>query len=142
MIVWLFSSSMFTWNKNFASVCSNRGEVSARFIVMKFLHIIVILFLHWCHLPCEMKSHHGVMRWNFIPGLKFPNTQCFAKILKHFRKSLRLGCLTGFWMRLCYVRAIYLFHWSISTKYLTVFSPNAGKYGPGKTPYLDTFCAV
>ena len=22
------------------------------------------------------------------------------------------------------------------------FSPNAGKYGPGKTPYLDTFHAV
>ena len=26
--------------------------------------------------------------------------------------------------------------------YLSVFSPNAGKYGPGKTPYLDTFHAV
>ena len=24
----------------------------------------------------------------------------------------------------------------------SVFSPNAGKYGPGKTPYLDTFHAV
>ena len=28
------------------------------------------------------------------------------------------------------------------TKYLSVFSPNAGKYGPEKTPYLDTFHAV
>ena len=26
--------------------------------------------------------------------------------------------------------------------YLTVFSLNAGKYGPEKTPYLDTFHAV
>ena len=26
--------------------------------------------------------------------------------------------------------------------YLSVFSPNAGKYGPEKTPYLDTFQAV
>ena len=25
------------------------------------------------------------------------------------------------------------------TEYLSVFSPNAGKYGPDKTPYLDTF---
>ena len=25
------------------------------------------------------------------------------------------------------------------TSYLSVFSPNAGKYGPEKTPYLDTF---
>ena len=26
--------------------------------------------------------------------------------------------------------------------YLSVFSPNVGKYGPEKTPYLDTFHAV
>ena len=29
-----------------------------------------------------------------------------------------------------------------STPYLSVFSPNAGKYGPEKTPYLDTFHAL
>ena len=28
------------------------------------------------------------------------------------------------------------------TPYLAVFSPNVGKYGPEKTPYLDTFHAV
>ena len=28
------------------------------------------------------------------------------------------------------------------TEYLSVFSPNAGKYGPEKTPYLDTFHVV
>ena len=28
------------------------------------------------------------------------------------------------------------------TPYLSVFSPNAGEYGPEKTPYLDTFHAV
>ena len=28
------------------------------------------------------------------------------------------------------------------TKYLSVFSPNARKYGPKKTPYLDTFHKV
>ena len=27
----------------------------------------------------------------------------------------------------------------VSTKYLFVFSPNVGKYGPEKTPYLDNF---
>ena len=26
--------------------------------------------------------------------------------------------------------------------YLSVFSPNAGKYGPEKAPYLDTFHAM
>ena len=29
-----------------------------------------------------------------------------------------------------------------STKYLSVFSPKAGKYGPEITPYLDTFHTV
>ena len=28
------------------------------------------------------------------------------------------------------------------TKYLSVFSPNTGKYGPEKTPYLNTFHTV
>ena len=28
------------------------------------------------------------------------------------------------------------------TSYLSVFNPNAGKYGPEKTPYLNTFHAV
>ena len=28
------------------------------------------------------------------------------------------------------------------TEYLSVFSLNTGKYGPEKTPYLDTFHAV
>ena len=27
-------------------------------------------------------------------------------------------------------------------EYLSIFSPNVGKYGPEKTPYLDTFNAV
>ena len=28
------------------------------------------------------------------------------------------------------------------SKYLSVFTPNAGKYGPETTPYLDTFHTV
>ena len=31
---------------------------------------------------------------------------------------------------------------AISGPYFPVFSPNTGKYGPEKTPYLDTFHAV
>ena len=30
----------------------------------------------------------------------------------------------------------------LNTEYLPVFNPNAGKYGPEKTPPLDTFHAV
>ena len=35
----------FTCNENFSSVCSNHTEISARFTVMKFLPVIVILLL-------------------------------------------------------------------------------------------------
>ena len=28
------------------------------------------------------------------------------------------------------------------TEYISVFSPNAGKYGPEKSPYLNTFHGV
>ena len=31
---------------------------------------------------------------------------------------------------------------ALSGQYFPVFNPNTGKYGPGKTPYLDTFHAV
>ena len=31
---------------------------------------------------------------------------------------------------------------NLDIQYLSVFSPNGGKYGPEKTPYLDTFQAV
>ena len=36
----------------------------------------------------------------------------------------------------------YFPSFGLNTSYLSVFSPNAGKYGPEKTPYLDTFYAV
>ena len=32
--------------------------------------------------------------------------------------------------------------WVFSGPYFPVFSPNTGKYGPEKTPYLDTFRVV
>ena len=47
--------------------------------------------------------------------------------LKHYVKSVQIRSFFWFFL-LC-----------IS---LSVFSPNAGKYGPEKTPYLDTFHAV
>ena len=114
MITWLFSSSVFTWNESVSSVCSSRGWISARFIMIKFLNIIVILFLHFCCLPWEIESHHGSMSWNFIPGLKSWYKQplwwsCFAKMVNHLCKRLHLGCLTGFWMCLCCVHDNYLF---------------------------------
>ena len=38
---------------------------SSVYTMIKSLHIIIILFLHCCRLTWEMKSHHGLRRWNF-----------------------------------------------------------------------------
>ena len=50
-------------------------------------------------------------------------------------------------VRLCFIKRIaQTEHGAITQRkkcsFLSVFSPNAGKYGPEKTPYLDTFQAV
>ena len=42
-----------------------------------------------------------------------------------------------FWSLFSHIRTGYG-----EIQYLSVFSPNAGKYGTEKTPYLDTFHAV
>ena len=36
----------------------------------------------------------------------------------------------------------YFYAFGLNTPYLSVFSPNAGKYGPEEIPHLDTFHAV
>ena len=36
----------------------------------------------------------------------------------------------------------YFTSFRVNTERYVVFNPNAGKYGPGKTLYLDTFHAV
>ena len=40
---------------------------------------------------------------------------------------------------IAHVQQIWL---NLATSWISVFSPNMGKYGPEKTPYLDTFYAV
>ena len=50
---------------------------------------------------------------------------------------------------MCRTTEVFLFRFFLhldriqrDAKYLSVFSPNAGKYGPEKTPYLNTFHVV
>ena len=55
----------------------------------------------------------------------------------HFTKNVSLKL----WFFL--VRIFPYSDWILrDTSYLSVFSPNEGKYGPEKIPYLDTFHAV
>ena len=67
------------------------------------------------------------------------NLGSMTSVVKLIR-SLREMCPnTEFFL----VRIFPYSNWILrDTSYLSVFSPNAGKYGPEKTPYLDTFHAV
>lgn len=48
------------WNENFSSVFSDHGEISSRFILLKALHIIVIVFLYQCRLTYKVKFDYGL----------------------------------------------------------------------------------
>ena len=54
---------------------------------------------------------------------------------EHCVKSVEIRSF--FWSVFC---CIWTEYWEIRS--LSVFRPNSGKYGPEKTPYLDTFHAV
>ena len=59
----------------------------------------------------------------------------------HCVKSVQIGSF--FWSVFSRIRTEYEeISEGENTEYLSVFSPNAGKYGTEKAPYLDTFHAV
>ena len=114
----------FTWNENFSSAFLKHGEILARFTLMKFLYIIVILFLYCYRLTCDLKCHHGLKSWNFSFGLKIsiysvPKKELFVKIVNRFCSRLHLTCFNGFSIHLCCVRDDYLSKFSCLTLFVT-----------------------
>ena len=71
IIDYMIILNLFSCGENFNSVCSNRAEISARFTVVKFLPIIVILLLLSLSVRDEI-SYHGLTTWNFNPGWNCP----------------------------------------------------------------------
>ena len=86
-----------------------------------FFHLIVLL------MPCFFKTRLPPANSYFL----------FENRLKPLaKKSVQI------WSFFCSVFFAHS-HWiRRDTEYLTVFSPNAGKYRPGKTSYLETFHLV
>ena len=66
------------------------------------------------------------------------------RIAPHKEALFKWGCVksvqirSSFWSLFSYIRTKYEDLIRIQSEY----SPNTGKYGPEKTPYLDTFHAV
>ena len=87
--------------------------------------IVPNLEIHLHNFLCESRgfkigrsSHWGCSR-----------KKVFLKISQNWQEKACDG--VSFWIKL---RLFFTWCW--------IFSPNAGKYGPQKTPYLDTFQAV
>ena len=62
-----------------------------------------------------------------------PKSNCFITLLREKCPN------TGFLLVCIFPHSDWI---QRDTTYFSVFSPNAGKYGPEKTPYLTTFHAV
>ena len=66
---------------------------------MKFLNVIITLFLHCCCLSCEMKSQHSLMSWNFILGLKPQYKQpLWCSFLQKWLIIFKKGSILDVWL--------------------------------------------
>ena len=109
----------------------------SRYVVM--WQIFFTLYATWIHAP---KLNLTKKTWVQI---------CFKPLYKKWNFPLKISSVNGKIHFLCSVTKrcqISSSYWSISgqcffslknMEYLSVFSPNPEKYGPEKTPYLDTF---
>ena len=91
-----------------------------------------------------IKAFETQQHWNyklffrvFLACMYVLKCESFQILIEESTTSLRESCLnTKFFL----VRIFPHLDWiRRDTPYLSVFSPNAGKYGPEKTLYLDTF---
>ena len=73
-------------------------------------------------------NENGISRESIVFHILFQPKLCDI----HCVKSVQIRSF--FWSVFPRIRTEY--------EYLSVFSPNAGKHGPKKTPYLDTFHAA
>ena len=63
----------------------------------------------------------------------------FEHLEKHLNTETSFNTQKHFWTTTVWKLSKYGI---FSGPYLPEFSPNTGKYGPGKTPHFDTFHAV
>ena len=64
-----------------------------------------------------------------------------SKLVKSTRPGFHEYTLEFHCVKSIEIRSFFWSAFSRSTPYLSVFSSNAGKHGPDKTPYFDTFHA-
>ena len=95
-------------------------------ILVNFFPLMTLYSLHFC-------CYESWVYVTFVLQAKLSDEsqkKLFKCHMDHCVKSAQIRSFSGPYFPVFLVRI------------LSVFSPNAGKYGPEKTPYLDTFHAV
>ena len=118
----------------FSKSCKIELERTLWMIVM---HLMVLLNLIRRH---PLSTYKNIFRKTYIRTCAYQGirnvgfSENFANVLN--RWSL-ISSKQSHWLHLHCMKSVQIrsFFWS-------VFSPNVGKYGPEKTPHLDTFYAV
>ena len=81
------------------------------------------------------EQHHLTSFWCLNRQLRAHPTPCRNVPIANFDTAWKVSKYRVF-------SGPYFPVFGLNMEYLSVFRPNAGKYGPQKTPYLDTFRAV
>ena len=86
------------------------------------------------------QNNNAINRKFYFKTNHFNNVNPKATAVKQEQSSLCENCPnTEFFLVRIYPHSDWIRR---DTSYLSVFGPNAGKYGPEKDPYLDTFHTV
>ena len=143
----LFCAQHFFTNKKFCESKPERTEWTI-FIFKNLCDGGIKVYLYYIHLVCMFwysKENPACVLW--IDSTLWNTRNILLNIIrmkrkekKRWKESLREMCPN---MEFFLVRIFPHSDWiRRDTKYLSVFSPNAGKYEAEKTPHLDTIHAV
>ena len=128
----IFLKSSLLFNSFCIFLWTNLEQLRMRMFVI-CVEVIIYLLLHNLYdwkFDLKMITYNCWKACSFVEQL-YPRS-CFMKVLRVSNT-----------MKIWNVFLVRMFPYSDwirrGTEYLSVISPNAGKYGPEKTPYLATF---
>ena len=129
------------------SICCYTIDLQQNFI-LKFFILYLIRFEIDLWEPLREKCSYLVFFWSVFSRInseyektctrKTLNADTFHTVSIFLKHTLREKCPNTE----LFLVSIFLRSEWIRREHLSVFTPNMGKYGPEKTPYLDTFHTV
>ena len=141
----------FVWNSNVINWELDYGKIEQYWVllvVLSFLSLPNIILLFPLYARCSSTILKFIQ--DFLKLTLFPSSFDISFHFSSFDISFHFFQIIVFTLRekcpnteFFLVRIFPHLDWIWrDTEYLSVFSPTSGKYGPQKTPHLDTFHAV